>query len=323
MTDVPEAPAERFSPRFMRFLWARLLATAAQQMILVALGWQIYALTSSAWDLGLVGLMQFLPALVLTIPAGQLVDRVDRRRVIAAAIVIQFGVAFVLAWASAGNWVQRDLILGLSVAIGVARALQMPSQQAIIPSLVPYAQLARATAVSSAVMKLAIIGGPALGGFIYAAGAAVVYGVSAALLLASVIFVATIRRAAPPVSNEPVSLQSVLAGLRFVLRHKVLLGAISLDLFAVLLGGVHALLPMFAKDVLGTGPWAWACCVRQRRWAPWWSPSGSCGRPSRITLGERCSWPSRSMAWPCWSSASRPISGSRCWRSSSAAARTW
>ncbi len=254
--SAPEPPgAERFSASFKCFLIARFAATAAQQMILVALGWQIYALTASAWDLGLVGLMQFVPALLLTIPAGQVVDRVDRRHVIAAAMVIQFGVTFLLACASHGGWVQRDLILGLSVAIGIARALQMPSQQAIIPSLVPYAQLPRATAVSSGVMKLAVIGGPALGGFIYVAGAEVAYGISAALLLAALGFVAMIRQKAQPSVREPVSLQSALAGLLFVWRHKVVLGAISLDLFAVLLGGANALLPMFAKDVLHTGPW--------------------------------------------------------------------
>ena len=256
MTALPgDGAPERFSPGFMRFLWARLLGTGAQQMILVALGWQIYALTASAWDLGLVGLVQFVPALILTIPAGQIVDRVDRRHVIAAALGIQFGVAFMLAWASYGGWVERDLILGLAIAIGVARALQMPSQQAIIPSLVPYSQLARATAVSSGTMKLAIIGGPALGGFIYAAGAEVAYGIAAALLFVSAFFIITIPRPGQAMLREPLSMQSVLAGLVFVWRHKVVLGAVSLDLFAVLLGGANALLPMFAKDVLHTGPW--------------------------------------------------------------------
>jgi MFS family permease len=250
--DPETAP---FTPSFKHFLWGRMLGAAAQQMILVALGWQIYALTASAWDLGLIGLVQFLPALLLTIPAGQIVDRVDRRHVIAAALLIQFGVAFLLAWASHGGWVGRDLILALAVALGVARALQMPSQQAIIPSLVPYVQLARATAISSGLMKLAIIGGPALGGFIYVLGAEVAYGISAALLFAAVVFISMIKQDKQPVSREPVSMRSVLAGLVFVWRHKVLLGAVSLDLFAVLLGGVNALMPMFAKDVLDTGPW--------------------------------------------------------------------
>lgn len=255
MSATPAGEAGRFSPSFVRFVWSRLVATASLQIVLVALGWQIYALTASAWDLGLVGLMQFLPALLLTIPAGQIVDRVDRRHVIIAALVLQLGVAVLLAWASAGGWIERDLILVLSVALGTSRALMMPSQQAIVPSLVAYDQLARATAVSSGVMKFAVIAGPALGGFIYVLGPEVAYGLAAALLLGSIVLVTMIQQPDRVPLREPISWRSVLAGLDFVWRHKVVLGAISLDLFAVLLGGVTALLPMFAKDVLDTGPW--------------------------------------------------------------------
>jgi len=244
-----------FSASFRRFLWARLLCNAALQMLLVALGWQIYDLTASAWDLGLVGLAQFVPALALTIPAGQLVDLVDRRKVLAGALAIQAAVALVLAWASHGGWAGRELILGLAIAIGASRALQMPAQQAMVPALVSLPQLPRATALSSAVMKFATIGGPALGGFIYVAGAHVVYGIAAGLLLASLAFVFAIERSTAPMSREPISWSSVFAGFTFVWRHKVALGAISLDLFAVLLGGATALLPIFARDVLQTGPW--------------------------------------------------------------------
>jgi MFS family permease len=252
---VSAASAEGFSPSFRHFVLARLFGGAAQQMMLVALGWQIYALTASAWDLGLVGLMQFVPAFLLTLPAGHLVDRVDRRKVMGAAMLVQFAVSFVLAWASVGGWVSRDLILGLSIAIGVSRALQMPSQQALMPSLVPLGQLARGTAVASGAAKFAVIGGPALGGFIYVAGAEVVYGVAAAFLLAATVFVGMIHRPEMQMSREPVSIRSLLAGFTFLWQHKVVLGAISLDLFAVLLGSVTALMPMFAKDVLDTGPW--------------------------------------------------------------------
>jgi MFS family permease len=243
------------STSFRRFLWARLAGNAALQMLLVALGWQIYELTASAWDLGLVGLLQFLPALVLTIPAGQLIDRVDRRKVLAGALAIQAAVAGVLAWASFGHWVARDLILGLAMAIGVSRALQMPAQQAMIPTLVELPELPRATALASTVMKVAVVGGPALGGFVYASGADVVYGASALLLAASLAFVLAIAPARSPPAREPVSWESVFAGFAFVWRHKVALGAISLDLFAVLLGGATALLPIYAKDVLEVGPW--------------------------------------------------------------------
>jgi MFS family permease len=244
-----------FAPGFRHFLWARLLGNAAQQMLLVALGWQMYDLTASAWDLGLVGLMQFVPALFLTIPAGQLVDRVDRRRVLAASLALQALVTLVLAWASGGDWVQRELILALSVVIGVARALQAPAQQALLPSLVPIAQLPQATALSSSVLQVAIIGGPALGGFLYALGALVVYAISFVMAALALGFVLAIQARALPTPRAPITLSSVFAGFRYIWQHKVVLGAISLDLFAVLLGGATALLPIFAKDVLQTGPW--------------------------------------------------------------------
>lgn len=239
----------------LRFLWVRLAGTTAAQMLLVALAWQMYGLTSSAWDLGLVGLVQFLPALLLTIPAGQIVDRIDRRLVLAGALALQVLVAGVLTWASAAGTVSRELILLFCVVIGIARALQMPAQQALLPSLVTPEVLPRALAVSSSVMQVAVIGGPALGGFVYGAGAAAAYGVAFALFVLSLVIVAGIRyrRAVP--DRTRVTLASVFAGFGFIGRHKTVLGALSLDLFAVLLGGATALLPMFAKDVLNTGAW--------------------------------------------------------------------
>jgi MFS family permease len=245
---------EKLSRSFKFFVWTRLLGTAANQMLLVALGWQMYDLTGRAWDLGLVGLLQFFPALFLTIPAGQLVDRVDRRFVLAAALSIQSVAALLLAWASVAGWIQRDVILMLSVAMGVTRALQAPAQQAIVPSLVPKEQLAHAMVVSTAMMKVAVIGGPALGGFLYATGASVVY-VSCTLIgLISLACVASIKKA-PALPREPVTWQTVFAGFHFIWSKKVVLGAISLDLAAVVLGGATALLPIYAKDILHTGPW--------------------------------------------------------------------
>lgn len=240
---------------FRRFLRVRLAGTAANQMLLVALGWQMYDLTASAWDLGLVGLVQFVPALLLTIPAGQLVDRVDRRAVIIASLAMQAGVAGVLGATSAAGVVGRDLILALSVVIGIARALQMPAQQALAPALVEPAVLPRALATSSSVMQVAIIGGPALGGFLYALGGAVTYGVAFALLLVAIGAAVRIRLKPVPAAKAPVTVASFFAGFEFIFRQPVVLGAMSLDLFAVLLGGATALLPMFAKDVLETGAW--------------------------------------------------------------------
>ena len=240
---------------FHFFLWGRLAGNSANQMLLVALGWQVYDLTGSAWNLGLVGLFQFLPAIVLTIPAGQLVDRVDRRKVLGASMALMLVAAVLLAWGSHVGWMSRDVIFVLCLVLGAARALQAPSQQAIVPQIVTTKDLPRALAMSTAMLKISTIGGPAVGGFLYAFGPSFAYGTCAVLLVASLAFVAAIRKPASHASKGPVTLSSMLAGFGYIRDHKVVLGAISLDLFAVVLGGATALLPMFAKDVLQTGPW--------------------------------------------------------------------
>ncbi|MCR5883118.1 MFS transporter [Rhizobacter sp. J219] len=252
MTDTTPL---RTLPAFMRFWYARLAGTTGNQMLMVAVGWQMYDLTGSAWDLGLVGLLQFLPALLLTLVAGHVADRHDRSRILALAMAVQVVVAVVLTAATHGHWVSRWLLLALSVAIGTAKAFQMPAQQALVPSLVPAPVLPRALAFSSAGMQAAIIGGPALGGFVYVAGADVVYATCAACFVAAGVLFLRIGHPHVPPPKEPVSLATVLAGFRFIWQRPVVLGAISLDLFAVLLGGATALLPMFAKDVLHVGPW--------------------------------------------------------------------
>ena len=239
---------------FYFFLWTRFLGTAANQMLLVALGWQMYDLTGSALDLGFVGLLQFIPTLLFTIPAGQLADRVDRRIVLGASLAMQGLTAAVLTWASFTGIVGATIIFALSIALGISRALQAPALQSIVPSLVPKEELTQAMALSTSAMKIAVIGGPALGGFLYAAGASVVYGVCFVLNLVSLVTVASIPKVLHK-SKEPVSWASVFAGFSFLWNHRVALGAISLDLFAVLLGSVTALLPIFAKDILHTGPW--------------------------------------------------------------------
>jgi len=250
------APASLLSfPAFMRFWYARIAGTMANQMLMLAVGWEMYALTGSAWDLGLVGLLQFLPALLLTLVAGHVADHHDRSRILAACMAVQLLIAGLLAAASHGHWASRELLLLLSVAIGCAKAFQMPAQQAMVPLLVPATTLPRAMAFSSGGMQAAIIGGPALGGFLYVAGVDVVYAVCAALFaLGGVLFLRIGHPHVPP-PKEPVTLATVLAGVRFIWNRPVVLGAISLDLFAVLLGGATALLPIFAKDVLHVGPW--------------------------------------------------------------------
>jgi MFS family permease len=248
----PNAPLSR---SFHFFLWTRMLSTASNQILLVALAWQIYDITSSAWDLGLVGLAQFVPTFLLTLPSGQLADRSDRRKLLAAATGLQFAAAAILAWGSAGGWVGRDIILSLSVLLGMARALQTPAQQAIVPKLVAPVQLPRAMALSSAVMKVAVIAAPALGGFVYAAGPQWAYAFCLVVAVAAMVCAMCIEKVPIIRSKEPASLATMFAGFGFMFQQPVVLGAISLDLFAVVLGGATALLPIYAKDILHTGPW--------------------------------------------------------------------
>jgi hypothetical protein len=246
--------ALRGQRNFLRFWWARLANTCASQMLMVAVGWQMYELTGSAWDLGLVGLLQFLPALALVLVTGDVVDRHHRARVAAACVALQAAVALVLALAPWAGGAQRGLLLGLSLVLGTAKAFQMPAQQALAPLLVPVALLPRALAFSAAGMQLAIIGGPAIGGLLYVAGATAVYTSCGALFVVATGLLLRVRHASPP-PRERASWQTLLAGVTYVRSNPVVLGAVSLDLFAVLLGGATALLPMFAKDLLHVGPW--------------------------------------------------------------------
>lgn len=248
----PDAPLSR---SFHFFLWTRMLSTASNQILLVALAWQIYDITASAFDLGLVGLAQFVPTFLLTLPSGQLADRSDRRKLLAAATALQFIAAAILAWGSAAGWVGRGIILSLSVLLGMARALQTPAQAAIVPKLVAPVQLPRAMALSSAVMKIAVIAAPALGGFVYAAGAAWAYSLCLVIAVAAIGCAMAIEKVPIIRGKEPATLATMFAGFGFMFHQPVVLGAISLDLFAVVLGGATALLPIYAKDILHTGPW--------------------------------------------------------------------
>ncbi|WP_028311697.1 MFS transporter [Derxia gummosa] len=277
--DTSTAPPRlRGQHDYLRLLVARVTGGGANQMLMVALGWQMYDLTSSAWQLGLVGLAQFVPALLLTLPAGHLVDRHDRRLLLAGSLGLQLTVAVCLALASVLGAIGGGLILAMSVLLGMARALQMPAQQALLPTLVPPLLLARAVAASSSCMQASVIAGPALGGALYALGprvaalagraatgasdaaigaqwgAAVVYAVSLALLVAAIWATLAIRHRPAPRRHAAPSLADFTAGIHFIRQRPVVLGAISLDLFAVLLGGATALLPIFARDILHTGP---------------------------------------------------------------------
>lgn len=242
-------------PAFRCLFIYRICTAMALQMMMVVVAWQMYGLTNSAWDLGMVGLAQFLPALILTLAAGHAADRFNRRTLLIWCVAGQLAIAAGLAIGTLGGWLTREAILVASVALGLTKAFQTPSQQAIVPQLVPLPALPRVLAINASGMQLAVILGPALGGFIYVAGAHVVYLVCGALLAAAMSALFPIKLAPAPRDRQPVTLQTVFAGIAFIWQRKEVLGAISLDLFAVLLGGAVALLPIYAKDILHVGPW--------------------------------------------------------------------
>jgi MFS family permease len=241
--------------RFFRYWLSRVIGAVATQMLMVAMAWHMYELTSSAWDLGLVGLVQFMPALLLTLLAGHAADRWPRGRIIVLCLSLQAVVAAVLLLTTRGDALSRDVLLWLSLVMGAIRAFQMPASQALLPALVPVPLLPRAMAFNSAGLQAATLGGPALGGFVFALGADVVYGLSLLLVLLACASLLHLELPRPPVAREPMTVASVLAGVQFVWHNKLLLGSFSLDLFAVLLGGATALLPIYAKDILHVGPW--------------------------------------------------------------------
>jgi len=241
---------------FVLFWCARVASTVSYQMLSVAVGWQMYALTGSALDLGLVGLAQFLPSFVLVLVVGQVADNFDRRRTLQASASLQALATLVLAIGSFTGAIAVPGIFAMVVLTGAARAFQQPAMQALLPALVPRRLLARAIAANSSAAQAAFIAGPALGGVLYVAGPTLAYGVAAALLVVTIVATAPIRLREPAAPPGKVTLESVLAGIRFIRSQPAVLGAISLDLFAVLLGGATALLPIYARDILHSGPWA-------------------------------------------------------------------
>jgi MFS family permease len=251
---VQPASVIRHKP-FAFFWFARVLSSFAYQMQAVAIGWQVYALTSSAFDLGLLGLAQFVPVVVLTLVAGHTADRYDRRRIVQLCQAAECVASLTLATGTASGWLGVDGIFGIVVLIGAARAFEAPTLSALMPGLVSRANLPQASAWSASANQTASIVGPAFGGVLYAVGATVPFACVAGLYLLAILFVSQIRTGQAPSAREPVTLQSAFLGIAFIWRNPAILGAISLDLFAVLLGGATALLPIFARDILHTGSW--------------------------------------------------------------------
>ncbi|WP_437836686.1 MFS transporter [Sorangium sp. So ce1153] len=239
---------------FTFYLAARLLSAIAVQMQSVAIGWQVYALTGDVFDLGLIGLAQFAPFFALILFAGQVADRFDRRHIISVGLGAELlCAALLLAFTVSGLTVVWP-VFAVLVLFGSARAFMMPAQQAILMNLVPSESFGKAVALSSSSFHVAVIVGPTLGGLLYLAGTKIVYSIVAALLLASLVLMGLTRTTQQARRSEPSSWNTVLEGLRFVWSRPAVLGAISLDLFAVLFGGAVALLPAYARDVLHAGP---------------------------------------------------------------------
>ena len=240
---------------FVAFWLARIASSFGFQMLSVAVGWQIYSITGRALDLGLIGLAQFIPSLLLALPAGHVADQFERRRIVLLGQIVEWVAIAVLAGKSLAHGIHEFGILALVFVLGTAKAFEFPALQSMLPALVPARILPRAMAVNASAGQAAMIMGPALGGFLYIAGPGVVYTVAAALYLVSVILLSRLRYEQAPPRREPATLKTLFAGVHFIRRRPDVLGVISLDLFAVLLGGATALLPIFAKDILHTGPW--------------------------------------------------------------------
>jgi MFS family permease len=257
--DDTSAPLDAYAalrvPGFRWYLGANILALLATQMQLVAVGWDIYERTGQSLQLGLVGLVQVVPVILLTLVAGQVVDRFDRRLVIAGALVAMMacslGLAGISWWQADYRWIYVCLF-----ANGVARAFLQPAKSALLPLIVPRSRFPNAVTWSTSGFQLATIVGPAVGGLLIGVthAAEVVYLVTAPLTAALVVALPRLHPRPAARSTEQISLSSLLAGVKFVWRTKLVLGAISLDMFAVLLGGATALLPIYAKDILCVGP---------------------------------------------------------------------
>ena len=237
------------------FYWvARVSSTVALQMQAVAVSWQMYDLTRNPLDLGLVGLTQFVPAALFVLVAGHVADRYDRRKVVRICQLVSALASATLAFGTAGGWMTRESLLAIVFVTGSARAFEQTTLTTLLPGIVPLPMLARAIAAGATATQIAVIGGPAVGGLLYAVSPILVYALCCTLYLASSVLISLVTAERTTTSREPLSLAVIFAGFRYMRHNPVILGVITLDLFAVILGGVFALLPVFARDIFHTGP---------------------------------------------------------------------
>jgi MFS family permease len=244
-------------PDFVLFQIARFLIVAAVEMQAVAVGWQVYDITKRALDLGLVGLAQFLPGILLFLVSGHTSDRFNRRKVLGACYAGYAICSGLLLFLSLRGAHSVRPIYAVLILLGVVRSFNGTASRSILPQLVPDEHFANAVAWNATTFQAATILGPSLGGILYAAfhGPSAVYACAALTAVGALVSTFRIRTRPQARRREPMSLKTVFAGLHFIWREKLILGAISLDLFAVLLGGAVALLPVYAREILHTGPW--------------------------------------------------------------------
>jgi MFS family permease len=252
----PVHQGSAFRHRSYAFYWtSRFVATFAAQIVSVAVGWQVYDLTRDPFDLGIVGLVQFLPSLLLVLATGAAADRFNRRLIMTICLLLEGVVCFALlalVWSGTRSVVP---IFAILILFGVARAFLGPASQSLLPNLVPPEDLANAIAWNSSSWQIATIVGPVAGGLLYGLSEYAAYGTALVLMIAASILVMIIPKPPQRMAGQRKSLAELFAGFRYVWSEKVVLGAISLDLFAVLLGGATALLPVYARDILHAGPW--------------------------------------------------------------------
>ena len=253
---------------FRLYQAARLMVIVGAEAQSVAVAWQVYAITHSALDLGFTGLALFLPGLFFMLAAGHVADRYDRRKIILACYGLQAVCTVVLLWLSLSGWAFEGgrvwPIYAVLVGIGLGRAFSGPAASAMLPSLVPKDHFVNAVTWGATIYQIANMSGPAVGGLLFTLplagallkwkGAAIVYAFTLTMLMGFLVLVGLIRASMAPVEKKAFSMKTVLAGLEYVWKTKLLLGSISLDLFAVMLGGAVALLPIFATDILHAGP---------------------------------------------------------------------
>lgn len=242
-------------PNFRYFMAARFLITAASEMQAVAVGWQVFGLTHRPLDLGLVGLLQFLPGILLFLPAGHTADHVPRKNI----ITVCYG-GFALCSALLLAFTLRGLthavpIFAVMTLNGVVRAFNGPASQSFLPLMVPEAQFQSAVSWASSIFQTSVIIGPTLGGLLYgwSGSPRPVYAAAMVAYFVAIVLISQLRIATAPRPRGPISVETVLSGMNFIWQHPLILGAMSLDLFAVLMGGAVALLPVYARDILHVG----------------------------------------------------------------------